>query len=120
MSFNKLVSEALGIPHDSTEEQIIKAATMARTVQIKALTQEQEKLIDKVVSELIVYEAARPLVKKMIKLPADANEAMIITAVKQLLEDKDIKAALVPVGSKLTEAGEMYSPGLRKGRAQLI
>jgi hypothetical protein len=88
------MAELFGIGRDAQPEAVVSAAKAAREVQLQQARQAHEQLIDKVVGEMVVAEAARPLVKRMLRVDDNADEAAIRKAVGEMLEQEDVKTAL--------------------------
>ncbi|NPV30504.1 MAG: hypothetical protein HPY58_12820 [Firmicutes bacterium] len=79
---------------DAKLADLVNAVKAAREVQQKAALAEHEKLVDKVIGEMVVAEAARPLVKRMLQVKPGATEDEIKKAVGEMLEAEDVKKAL--------------------------
>lgn len=88
------VAVALGLAKDAKPADVVAAARAAREAQVKAEAAEREKLVDRVIGEMVLAEAARPLVKRMFQVPEKADEAGIRKALGEMLEAADVKAAL--------------------------
>lgn len=88
------MAEALGLQKDTKPADLVAAAKAAREAQVKAAQAERDQLIDKVIGEMVVAEAARPIVKRMLHVPDDADEAKVKKAVGELLQQDDVKQAL--------------------------
>lgn len=88
------MAELFGLPKDAQTKDVIEAAKEARKEQQEAAKAKREQLIDKVVGEMVTAEAARPLVKRMLQVPEDADEAKIRQAVGEMLQQEDVKQAL--------------------------
>jgi hypothetical protein len=91
------MAELFGLGKDAKLTDLVDAVKTAREAQVKAVAAEQEKLIDKVIGEMVVAEAARPLVKRMLQVPGDADEAAVKKAVGEMLGQEDVKKALAGV-----------------------
>ncbi|HHY95487.1 MAG TPA: hypothetical protein GX513_10845, partial [Firmicutes bacterium] len=88
------IAAALGLAKDVKPADVMAAAKAAREAQVKAEAAERDKLVDKVIGEMVVAESARPLVKRMFQVPEKADEAGIRKALGEMLEAADVKAAL--------------------------
>lgn len=86
-----------GLDPNAKVEDVLSAAKVARDVQQKAFTADHDALKDKVIGEMVVAEAARPLVRRMLQVEADADEAAVKKAVGEMLADDDVKKSLTAV-----------------------
>jgi len=91
------MAELFGLGKDAKVSELVEKVKAAHDVQVKAATAEHDKLVDKVIGEMVVAEQARPLVKRMLQVPKDADEAAIKKAVGEMLEDEEVKKALAGV-----------------------
>lgn len=91
------IALVFGLDPNAKVEDVLSAAKTARDVQQKAATADHDKLVDKVIGEMVVAEAARPLVKRMLQAAPDANEETLKTAVGEMLKDEDLKKSLAGV-----------------------
>ncbi len=91
------ISQVFGLKKDAKLKDLVALAREAREAQTKTITAEQEKLIDKVIGEMVVAETARPLIKMMLQVPVGADEVAIKKAVGEILEQDTVKAALAGV-----------------------
>lgn len=91
------IADLHGLGKESKLADLLAAVKTAREAQKKVTIAEHTKLVDKVVSEMVQAEVARPLVKRMLQVDAAADEAAIKKVVGELLENKDIKDALAGV-----------------------
>jgi len=91
------IAEAFAFSKDAKLSDLVAAVKAAREVQLKAVAAEHEKLVDKVVGEMVQAEAARPLVKRMLKLGSATDEAAIRKAIGEMLEQEDVKEALAGI-----------------------
>jgi len=115
----------LGLAKDAKLTDVIAAAKAAQEVQQRAITAEHDKLIDKVIGEMVVAEAARPLVKRMVQVSDDADEAAVKKAVGEMLEQEDVKKALagvfkdMPIAPKNAGRTDNNNSGLRVKRVAI-
>ena len=91
------MTELFGLSKEAKLADLVVAVKAAREVQTKAVAAEQEKLVDKVIGEMVVVEAARPLVKRMLQVPAGMDETAVRKAVGEMLEEDGVKKALAGV-----------------------
>lgn len=91
------IAQLFSVSKDAKADDLITAMKVAREAQTKAVAAEQEKLVDKVIGEMVVAEAARPLVKMMLQVPAGVDEAAIKKTVGEMLEKDGVKTALAEV-----------------------
>lgn len=91
------MAQVFGLGQNAKLADLVNAVKAAREVQQKATLAEHDKLVDKVIGEMVVAEAARPLVKRMLQVAPDADEATIKKAVGEMLEAEDVKKALAGV-----------------------
>lgn len=91
------MAQVCGLGQDARLTDLVGAVKAAREAQQKAVAAEHDRLVDKVIGEMVVAEAARPLVKRMLQVPANADEAAIKKAVGEMLEAEDVKKALAGV-----------------------
>ncbi len=80
----------------STEE-VVSAVKGAHAAMQNAKQDEHEKLVAKVIGEMVQAEAVRPLVRRMLTVDAEADEAGIRKAVGELLQQDDVKKVLAEV-----------------------
>ncbi|HOV80767.1 MAG TPA: hypothetical protein PK728_11800, partial [Bacillota bacterium] len=117
------MAQVFGLGQDVKLTDLVGAVKAAREAQQKAAMAEHEKLVDKVIGEMVVAEAARPLVKRMLQVPANADEAAIKKAVGEMLEAEDVKKALAGVFKDITispKAGRQdNASGLRVKRVAI-
>ena len=85
------MAELFGLSKDAKPSDVVAAVKAAREAQVAAAKEQREQLIDKVIGEMVVAEAARPLVKRLLVLPENADEAAIKKAVGEMLEQPEIK-----------------------------
>jgi len=90
------IAELFGLK-DTKPEDVLNAVKAAHEAQTKLAIAEHEKLVDKVIGEMVVAEAARPLVKRMLKVDVGAKEEDIKKSVGEMLEQEDVKKALSAV-----------------------
>lgn len=88
------MATVLGLAQGAKSADVVAAVKTARQAQIAAAEAARTAMVDKVVGEMVVAEAARPLVKRLLQVPADADEAKVKQLVGELLEQPDVKAAL--------------------------
>jgi len=102
------MKEVVGLSKESKMSDLVAAVKVAREAQVKALTADHDKLVDKVLGEMVQAEAARPLVKRMVKLDATADEATIKKIVGEMLEQEDVKKAFAGIfkDTQLTPKGD--------------
>lgn len=91
------MAQVFGLGQDAKLADLVNAVKAAREVQQKAALAEHDKLVDKVIGEMVVAEAARPLVKRMLQVKQGATEEEIKKAVGEMLEDEEVKKALAGV-----------------------
>ncbi len=91
------IAQLFGLDKDTKTDDLITAAKAAREMQLKAVKEEHDKLVDRVIGEMVVAEAARPLVKMMLKIDDGADEAAIKKAVGEMLARDDVKKSLAGV-----------------------
>lgn len=121
-----------GLAKDAKPADVLAAVKTAREAQTNATKTQRDQLIDKVVGEMVVAEAARPLVKRLLTVPEGADEAAIKKLVGEMLEQPDVKQAIGgmfqqsvyrPVqgntGSTGTGAGHQPPAGLKPRRASI-
>ncbi|AEE95294.1 hypothetical protein Mahau_0071 [Mahella australiensis 50-1 BON] len=82
---------------DAKTDDLIKAVKEAREVQDQMVKARREAIIDKVIGEMVTVEAARPLVKRMLNVPDDADEETVKKAVGEMLTQDDIKQAMTGI-----------------------
>lgn len=88
------MAEVFGLGKDAKPADVLVAVKAAREAQVKAAKAGREALVDKVIGEMVAAEPARPIVKRMLQVPEDADEAKIKQAVGELLQEDDVKKAL--------------------------
>lgn len=91
------IAEALGLEKDVKAETLLTSIKTAMEAQATAAKAVHETLVNKVIGEMVQAEAARPLVKRMLKVEPTADEAGIKKAVGELLEQKEIKEAFAGI-----------------------
>ncbi|MGE5591418.1 MAG: hypothetical protein ACM3ZA_12505 [Bacillota bacterium] len=91
------MAKLFGLAEGAKPADVLAAVRAARDVQLKAATANRDKLVDKVIGEMVVAEAARPIVRRMVQVPDGADEAKIKQLVGELLQSEDIKKALAGV-----------------------
>lgn len=87
------IAGVFGFDKDAKLADLLPAVKSAREAQQKIAVVEHQKLVDKVIGEMVQAEAARPLVKRMLQVKPDADEATIKQAVGELLQAEDVKKA---------------------------
>ncbi len=92
---------------------LVAEVKAAREAQLKAATAEHDKLIDKVIGEMVQAEAVRPLIKRMLQIDAAADEAAIKKAVGEMLAQEDVKKVLAEVfkGDTITPKASSQTTG---------
>lgn len=121
------MAELFGLSKDAKPADVVAAVKAARDAQIAAAKAQREQLIDKVIGEMVVAEAARPLVKRLLNVPEDADEAAIKKAVGEMLEQPEIKQVVgslfnqtvfrpVSTASPATNRGQSTGLVTRKAR----
>lgn len=88
------MAEVFGLPREAKPEEVLAAAKAAREAQLEVVNAQREAIIDKVVGEMVTAEAARPLIKRMLRVPDNADEEQIRKLVGEMLEQEDVKQAL--------------------------
>lgn len=78
-------------------EEVVSAVRGAHAAMQKAKQDEHEKLVIKVIGEMVQAEAVRPLVRRMLTVDVEADEAGIRKAVGELLQQDDVKKVLAEV-----------------------
>ncbi len=91
------ICAVVGLAEGATAEAILARVKQAREVEQKQATADHDRLVDKVIGEQVVAEAVRPLVKRMLKVAANADEAAIKTAVGEVLASEDVRKSLAAV-----------------------
>ena len=91
------MAKLLGLAEGAKPADVLTAVKAARETQLKAATADRDKLVDKVIGEMVVAEAARPIVRRMIQVPDGADEAKLKQVVGELLQQDDVKKALAGV-----------------------
>ncbi|MBT9132002.1 MAG: hypothetical protein DDT33_00510 [Firmicutes bacterium] len=86
-----------GLTKEAKLSELVTMVKAAREAQLKAATAEHDKLIDKVIGEMVQAEAVRPLIKRMLQIDAAADELTIKKVVGEMLAQGDIKKALAEV-----------------------
>lgn len=118
------IAGLFGLGTDAKLEDLVGAVKAAREAQVQAAKADRDKLVDKVIGEMVVAEAARPLVKRMLQVPDGADEAAIRKAVGEMLESEDVKKALqsvfkdTPITPKTPEA-DRQPTGVRVKRVAI-
>lgn len=119
------MAELFGLGRDAQPEAVLSAVKTAREMQLQQARQAHEQLIDKVIGEMVVAEAARLLVKRMLHVPENADEAAIRKAVGEMLEQEDVKTALsglfnsAPVHGRQDNRGSASMDGLAVSRVSI-
>lgn len=90
------IANVLGLK-DAKPEDVLARVKVAHEAEVKAVTADHDNLVNKVIGEMVVAETARPLVKRMLKVADNADEAAIKKAVGEMLEQEDVKKALASV-----------------------
>ncbi len=89
--------EVFGLSKGSKLADLVPVVKAAREAQLNAATAEHDKLVDKVIGEMVQAETVRPLVKRMLRVDASANETTIKKVLGEMLGQEDIKKALAEV-----------------------
>lgn len=85
------IAQLFGLSSDAKTDDVMAAVRVAAEIAKETARAKREQLINKVIGEMVVAEAARPLVKLMLNVPEDADEAKIRELVAEMLEQDDIK-----------------------------
>ncbi|MBT9136931.1 MAG: hypothetical protein DDT34_02017 [Firmicutes bacterium] len=92
------LAEVFGLAKEAKLSELLAEVKAAREAQLKAAIADQDKLVDKVIGEMVQADVARPLVKRMLRIdPAAADEAGIKKTLGEMLAQEDIKKALADV-----------------------
>jgi hypothetical protein len=121
------MAELFGLDKSAKPADVVAVVKKAHEAQIAAAKAQREQLIDKVVGEMVVAEAARPLVKRLLNVPENADEATIKKAVGEMLEQPEVKQVVsglfnqtvfrpVSSGSPATSDGQPTGLVSRKAR----
>lgn len=119
------MAQVFGLPAEAKLEDLVSAAKAAKQAKDDVAKVQHGQLVDKVIGEMVVAEAARPLVKRMLQVPADADEAAIKKAVGEMLEAEDVKKALAgvfketPITPKAGREADANTKGLVVHRARI-
>ncbi len=119
------IAEVLGLSKGAKLADVVVAAKAAREAQQKMVQDEHNKLVDKVVGEM-VDETARPLVKMLLQVKQGATEDEIRKAVGEMLAREDVKKSFSqlykdPIIAPKTSGRDNTSnnSGLRVKRVQI-
>ncbi|MEX0975045.1 MAG: hypothetical protein WD024_06855 [Bacillota bacterium] len=119
------IADVFGIK-DAKPADLVARVKVAHEAETKLATADHDKLVDKVVGEMVVAEVARPIVKRMLQVPGNADEAAIKKAVGEMLGQEDVKKALAGVFKDTliapkdpTRDGNKGDTGLRVRRAAI-
>lgn len=85
------MAEVYGLSKTSSVQELVSAVRASREAQKMAATLEHGKLVDRVIGEMVPAETARPLVKRMLQIATDADEATVKKTVGELLAADDVK-----------------------------
>jgi len=96
------MAEVFGLSREAKPDEVLAAAKAAREAQLEVARAKREKLIDKVVGEMVTAEAARPLIKRMLRVPENADEEQIRKLVGEMLEQEDVKQAFASLFRETT------------------
>lgn len=112
-----------GLAKDAKLADVITAAKTAREAQQKMSQDEHNKLVDKVVGEMVT-EGARPIVKMLLQVKQGATEDEVKKAVGEMLEREDVKKSFSlmykdPVIAPKVGRQENNSGGLRIKRVTI-
>lgn len=92
------IAVALGLSKDATPAEIKQKAAALRKEREDAAKAARDAMVDKVVGEMVVAEAARPLFKLLlgnyVDLEQVTDEAALRKAAGEMLEQPEVKAAL--------------------------
>ncbi|MBT9156830.1 MAG: hypothetical protein DDT37_01821 [Firmicutes bacterium] len=91
------IADMFGLAKEAKLSDLVPAVKTAREAQFKAATAEHDKLVNKVIGEMVQAETIRPLVKRMLRVDAGADEASIKKALGEMLGQEDVKKALAEV-----------------------
>ncbi|MDD3927134.1 MAG: transcriptional regulator [bacterium] len=106
------MAQVLGVEEGG---DVLAAVRTAAENSGKFLAGEQEKVVDKVVGEMVTQEAARPMIKRMLQVDTGADEAAVKAAVGEMLEQEDVKSVLSGFGRP---AGSGYIAPRQDNRAK--
>ena len=114
-----------GLSAEAKLEDLVSAAKAAKQAKDDAAKAQHGQVIDKVIGEMVVAEAARPLVKRMLQVPDNADEAAVTKAVGEMLVAEDVKKALAgvfketPITPKAGREADSNTNGLVMHRARI-
>lgn len=91
------IGQVFGLGKDAKLTDLVSAVKLAKEAQTKAATAEHDKLVDKVIGEMVQAEGVRPLVRRMLRVEPAADEAKVKEVVGELLKAEDVKKALAEV-----------------------
>ena len=90
-------AQVFGLGKDAKLTDLVGAVKLAKEAQTKAATAEHDKLVEKVIGEMVQAEAVRPLVKRMLQADPASDEPALKKAVGELMQAEDVKKALAEV-----------------------
>lgn len=88
------MAAVLGLDKAAKPADVLTAAKAMQEQATKAEAAAQAQLIDKIIGEMVQVETVRPVVKRLLRVAADADEASIKKAVGEMLEDAAVKPLL--------------------------
>lgn len=106
------IAGVFGMGKEAKLSDLLVAVKAAREAQQKIAVAEHDKLVDKVIGEMVQAEAVRPLVKRMLHVQPEADEAAVKKAAGEMLESKDVKDALASLfkDAPITPKGDDRGP----------
>jgi len=122
------MAELFGLAKDAKPADVVAAVKTAREAQVAAAKAQRDQIIDKVIGEMVAAEAVRSLVKRLLNVPENADEAAIKKAVGEMLEQPEIKQVVSgmysqtvfrPVSNMAPAAASGQSTGLVTRRARI-
>jgi len=109
----KELAEVFGLGPDRPVKELVEAAKAAREAQVEARRAQKAQLIDRVVGEMVVHEPARPLIKRLLSVPDEADEAAVRKAVGELVQQEDVRQLL---SAAFKDTPIVPLPGGEKGK----
>ena len=88
---NKVLGEISKMFGTEKLSDLVISVKASRDAQLKVATMEHDKLVDKVIGEMVQMESARPAAKRMLKVADTVDETAIKAAVDKLLKEDDVK-----------------------------
>jgi hypothetical protein len=96
------MAEKLGLDEkERTPEKVAARLDELKKLEDDKNTDEHDKIVDKVIGEMVALEKGRPVVKRMLKVADSASEADVKKAVGELLEADDVKSSLKALGMQI-------------------